>query len=166
MERAAIPIVLRVNGECHELTVSPLRTLLDVLREDLLLTGSKCGCNLGVCGACTVLRDGEPIRACLALAVNTTECEITTIEGLGASDDPSPVQRAFAEAGAVQCGYCMPGMIVAATALIRENPRPSPAEIREALSGNLCRCSGYVKIVDAVSLAADLVGRRPGGEAQ
>jgi carbon-monoxide dehydrogenase small subunit len=164
MERAAIPIVLRVNGECHELTVSPLRTLLEVLREDLLLTGSKCGCNQGVCGACTVLRDGEPICACLALAVNTTECEITTIEGLGDSDDPSPVQRAFVEAGAVQCGFCMPGMIIAATALIRETPRPSPAEIRDALSGNLCRCSGYVKIVDAVSRAADLVGR--GGEVQ
>ncbi len=158
-----MPIVLSVNGERHRLDVPPTRTLLEVLREDLLLSGSKRGCNQGVCGACTVLCDGQPIRACLALAANTTEREITTIEGLVEGDDLSTVQKAFVEAGAVQCGFCMPGMIIAATALIRANARPSIEEIREALSGNLCRCSGYVKIVDAVSLAAGRVAAERGG---
>src|SRR5258708_5000884 len=158
-----MPIGLSVNGERHRLDVPPTRTLLEVLREDLLLSGSKRGCNQGVCGACTVLCDGQPIRACLALAANTTEREITTIEGLVEGDDLSTVQKAFVEAGAVQCGFCMPGMIIAATALIRANARPSIEEIREALSGNLCRCSGYVKIVDAVSLAAGRVAAERGG---
>ncbi len=145
---------LKINCETRSVCVVPPRTLLEVLREDLHLTGVKPGCNQGVCGACTVLCDGEPIRACLALAADMTERAITTIEGASNDAVLRRVQEAFVDSGAVQCGYCTPGMVLAATGLLHENARPSRNEAREGLSGNLCRCSGYVKIVDAVMLAA------------
>jgi len=130
---------------------------MTVLRDDLGLTGTKNGCDQGVCGSCTVLIDGTPARACLALAAVLAGAEIVTIEGLAEGDALSPVQRAFLDAGAIQCGFCMPGMIIQATALLRENPKPSEDEIRHAISGNLCRCSGYAKVIEAISLAAKRV---------
>ena len=143
-------VTLSINGDLHEVTADTRSTLLQVLREDLTLTGTKCGCNNGVCGSCTVLVDGEPMRACLVLAVAATEREITTIEGLGKDGELHPVQRAFIEHQGLQCGFCTPGMIISAKALLDRNPNPSPDEIRNELSGNLCRCTGYVKIAEAV----------------
>ena len=143
-------VTLSINGDLHEVTADTRSTLLQVLREDLALTGTKCGCNNGVCGSCTVLVDGEPMRACLVLAVAATEREITTIEGLGKDGELHPVQRAFIEHQGLQCGFCTPGMIISAKALLDRNPNPSPDEIRSELSGNLCRCTGYVKIAEAV----------------
>ncbi len=151
----ATPVTLHVNGTPRQVLASPRRTLLEALREQLLLTGSKRGCNQGVCGACSVLLDGEVVRSCLSIAVNCAGREITTIEGLADGRNLSPVQQAFLDAGAVQCGFCMPGMIVAATALLDRTPAPDDAEIRDGLSGNLCRCSGYAKVVEAVRLAAE-----------
>ena len=148
------PIALNVNGAVHRLFVQPWHTLLHVLREEIGLTGAKRGCNQGICGACSVLIDGEVVRGCLSLAVNCTGREITTIEGLAPVGELSPVQRAFLETGAVQCGFCTPGMIVASTALLRQNSAPTDDEIREGLSGNLCRCSGYAKVVQAVGAAS------------
>ena len=145
-----IPIMLSVNGEQRPAFVRPWDTLLHVLREELRLTGSKRGCNQGVCGACSVLVDGEVVRGCLSLAVNCTGTEITTIEGLAHGGELSPVQQAFLDEGAVQCGFCMPGMVLAASALLDENPAPDDDEIRDGLSGNLCRCSGYAKVIQAV----------------
>lgn len=150
----AIPIKLRINGKARQLFVQPWHTLLHVLREQMTLTGAKRGCNQGVCGACSVLVDGEVARGCLTLAANVTDREITTIEGLGEAGALSPVQQAFLDHGAVQCGFCMPGMIVAATALLDRTPQPSEEEIRDGLSGNLCRCSGYVKVIEAVHTAS------------
>ncbi len=144
-------ISLSINGDLHDVTTDTRRTLLQILREDLSLTGTKCGCNNGVCGSCTVLVDDEPMRACLMLAVAATEREITTIEGLGSDGDLHPVQRAFIERHGLQCGFCTPGMIISAKALLDRNPNPTLEEIRSELSGNLCRCTGYVKIADAVS---------------
>ena len=151
----AMDITLSVNGEELALRVPPWRTLLDALRGDLALTGSKNACNQGVCGACTVLIDGMPVNACLTLAVNVTGRDITSVEGLGEGGELSVMQQAFVDAGAIQCGFCMSGMIVSATALLADNPAPSRAEIRSALSGNLCRCSGYVRVINAVQLAAE-----------
>ena len=151
----AMDITLSVNGEERALRVSPSRTLLDALRGDLALTGSKNACNQGVCGACTVLIDGMPVNACLTLAVNVTGRDITSVEGLGEGGELSVMQQAFVDAGAIQCGFCMSGMIISATALLADNPSPSRAEIRSALSGNLCRCSGYVRVINAVQLAAE-----------
>lgn len=145
-----IRISLAVNGETHDLLVEPRRTLLDVLREDLRLTGSKRGCDQGVCGACMVLVDGEPMCSCISLAVAMTDRAITTVEGLGAGAALHPVQQALVEQGAVQCGFCMPGMAVSGKALLDRNPSPSVDEIRHWLGGNLCRCSGYVKVVSAI----------------
>ncbi len=147
-------ISLRVNGDVHELLAKPQETLLQVLRERLLLRGTKRGCNQGVCGACTVLIDDQPARGCLSLAVNCTDREITTIEGLAPRGKLNIVQQAYLESGAVQCGFCTPGMILTATALLKRNTKPGIDDIREAISGNLCRCSGYVKIVEAISLAS------------
>jgi carbon-monoxide dehydrogenase small subunit len=144
---------LTVNGAECRINVEATRTLLSVLREDLGLTGTKRGCDQGVCGSCTVLCDGAPIRSCLSLAVAEVGKEIHTIEGLSADVASARVQNAFVEAGAVQCGFCIPGMVITAVAFLRSNPRPSRMQIREALSGNLCRCSGYVKIVDAIAQA-------------
>ncbi len=146
-------IQLTVNGQTHDLVTRPERTLLDVLREDLGLTGSKRGCDLGACGACAVLLDGRPISSCLTLAVEASGREIVTVEGLAQGGALRPVQEAFIEHGAVQCGFCTPGMLIAVTGLLDERPHPEDAEILEALSGNLCRCTGYVKILDAVRTA-------------
>ncbi len=155
-------ISLTINGEECALSVPASRTLLEALRDDMALTGSKNACNQGVCGSCTVLIDGVPVNACLVLAVNVTGRDITTIEGLGEVGELSVVQQAFVDAGAIQCGFCMSGMIVSATAFLAENPTPSRDEIRTALSGNLCRCSGYVRAFDAVALAAERLGQAGG----
>jgi carbon-monoxide dehydrogenase small subunit len=148
-------ITLRVNGEDYEVWVATHKTLLEVLREDLHLTGTKHGCELGECGACTVLVDGEPVLACLALPIELQGRAIVTVEGLARQGTPHPLQAAFAELGAAQCGYCTPGLLVTAKALLDRNPRPTRDEIREALAGNLCRCTGYTKILQAVERAAE-----------
>jgi carbon-monoxide dehydrogenase small subunit len=143
-------VTLSINGDQYEILAGPRQTLLQVLREQLSLTGTKCGCNNGVCGSCTVLADGLPMRACLMLAVAATDREITTIEGLEADGELHPVQQAIIDHQGLQCGFCTPGMVIAAKALLDSNPNPTLSEIREELSGNLCRCTGYVKIADAV----------------
>jgi aerobic-type carbon monoxide dehydrogenase small subunit (CoxS/CutS family) len=145
---------LRVNGEVREVAVPVHKTLLEVLREDLNLTGTKHGCELGECGTCTVLIDGEPVLSCLALPVECQGAEILTVEGMAAPGGLHPLQQAFAELGAAQCGYCTPGILLTAKALIEAEPRPTRDGIRAALAGNLCRCTGYTKILDAVELAA------------
>jgi len=155
-------IQITVNGQTHDLVTRPERTLLDVLREDLGLTGSKRGCDLGACGACAVLLDGRPISSCLTLAVEASGREIVTVEGLAQGGALHPVQDAFVEHGAVQCGFCTPGMVIAVTGLLDERPHPEDAEILEALSGNLCRCTGYVKILDAVRTAIRRMSHRSG----
>lgn len=143
-------VTLFINGDPYEVLADTRDTLLQVLREQLFLTGTKCGCNNGVCGSCTVLMDGMPMRACLTLAVAATDREITTIEGLETNGELHPVQQAIIDYQGLQCGFCTPGMVIAATALLDSNPNPTLDEIREELSGNLCRCTGYVKIADAV----------------
>jgi carbon-monoxide dehydrogenase small subunit len=143
-------IYLHVNGEKHEVFTEIHKTLLEVLREDLGLTGTKRGCDLGTCGACTVLLNGKPCLSCLTLAMDVQEKEILTIEGLSQNGDLHPLQQAFVEKGAIQCGFCTPGMILTAKAFLDENPRPSEREVKRAISGNLCRCTGYVKIVEAI----------------
>jgi carbon-monoxide dehydrogenase small subunit len=148
------PITLTVNGEARDLRVAPCTTVLEALRDHLALTGAKRGCNQGVCGACTVLLDGLPVRACLTLAAAVQGREITTIEGLAPPGGLGRVQRALLEAGAVQCGFCTPGVVLAIEGLLRETPSPDEEALREALSGNLCRCSGYVKILDGARRAA------------
>ena len=145
-----IPLSLSVNGQTQQAFVRANDTLLHVLRDEMQLTGTKRGCNQGVCGACTVMVDGKIVRGCLSLAANCADKEIKTIEGIESNDTLSPIQQAFLDAGAAQCGFCTPGMIMAATALASSNRKLSDEEIREGLSGNLCRCSGYVKIIDAV----------------
>ncbi len=147
-------LTLTVNGEEHDLFVATHKTLLEVLREDLGLTGTKHGCELGECGACTVLVDGEPVLSCLALPVECQGREITTVEGLAQGERLHPLQQAFAELGAAQCGYCTPGMLLSARSLLGATPMPTRDEVRQALAGNLCRCTGYTKILDAVELAA------------
>ncbi|MEJ5197584.1 MAG: (2Fe-2S)-binding protein [Anaerolineae bacterium] len=143
-------ITLVVNGETQELAVEPWWTLLDVLRDELGLTGAKKGCDRGDCGACTVLLDGKPVTSCMMLAVQANGHDILTIEGLSRPGRLHPVQQAFIDHGAIQCGFCSPGMILAAVALLNENPHPTEEEVRSALAGNLCRCTGYAKIVEAV----------------
>ncbi|MCS6843175.1 MAG: (2Fe-2S)-binding protein [Caldilineales bacterium] len=148
------PVTLTINGERQEVAVEPWWTLLDVLREELGLTGAKKGCDRGDCGACTVLLDGKPVTSCMVLAVQADGRQVVTVEGLAAPGHLHPVQRAFVDYGAVQCGFCTPGMIMAAVALLNETPHPTEAEVRAALTGNLCRCTGYAKIVQAVMAAA------------
>ena len=145
---------LHVNGKQRQVVAEADAMLLEVLRDELALTGAKLGCGMGECGSCTVLLDGKAVCSCLTLAVEAQEHEITTIEGLAAIGTLHPLQTAFAEAGGVQCGFCTPGFIVATHDLLRRNPQPSDAEIREALAGNLCRCTGYEKILAAVRMAA------------
>jgi aerobic-type carbon monoxide dehydrogenase small subunit (CoxS/CutS family) len=148
-------IELSINGEIQEAAVESQVTLLEVLRGQLGLTGTKEACGTGECGSCTVLMDGKPILSCLILAVDCQRHEITTIEGLSTGGGLSPVQQAFQDVGAIQCGFCTPGMILTATALIENNPLPSEEDIKKSLEGNLCRCTGYNKIMEAVKLAAE-----------
>ena len=147
-------IRLIVNGDPYEVLVKPSETLLYVLREKLGLTGAKHGCDTGKCGSCTVLIDGKPIRSCLTLAISVRDREITTIEGLAEGEELHPLQRAFIEHGALQCGFCTPGMIMFTKSFLEENPEPQEEEIRKALSGNICRCTGYAKIIEAIQAAA------------
>jgi aerobic carbon-monoxide dehydrogenase small subunit len=146
---------LRVNGETQEVATEINKTLLEVLREDLGLTGTKHGCELGECGTCAVLVNGEPVLSCLMLGVEAEPTEIVTVEGMTQKGLPHPLQKSFADLGAAQCGYCIPGILLTAKALLDRNPHPSRGEIRQALSGNLCRCTGYTKILQAVELAAE-----------
>ncbi len=147
-------ITLIINGQTEELLVPSNMTLLHVLRDQLGLTGTKNGCEAGECGACTILLDGEPVNSCLALAVEMDGREITTIEGLSNNGKLTPLQQAFADLNAVQCGYCTPGMLMAATALLRRNPKPTQEDIQKAMVGNLCRCTGYQRIIDAIMEAS------------
>jgi carbon-monoxide dehydrogenase small subunit len=148
-------IQLKINGETHEVTVKPNETLLDVIRYRLELTGTKKGCDTGQCGSCTVLLDGKPVNSCLILALEARGKEILTIEGLAKNGQLHPLQEAFIQEGAVQCGYCTPGMLLSAKALLDENPTPTEEEVKEAIAGNLCRCTGYVKIVTAILAGAE-----------
>ena len=145
---------MTVNGRAVDLPVKPAWTLLHVLREELRLTGTKKGCEQGDCGACTVLLDGLPVNACLVLALQAEGRAVETIEGLGTPENLHPLQESFLENGAVQCGYCTPGTLMSASSLLRDNPSPSLDEIRRAISGNICRCTGYTKIVKAIQSAA------------
>jgi carbon-monoxide dehydrogenase small subunit len=149
-----VAVRLRVNGEEMAVMVAPYKTLLEVLREDLGLTGTKHGCELGECSTCGVLVDGRPYLSCLAMPLDLEGCEITTVEGMAEGSEPHPLQVAFAELGAAQCGYCTPAMLLTAKALLDRDPRPTRDAIKEALSGVLCRCTGYLKIFEAVELAA------------
>src|SRR6266850_6369080 len=165
-------ISFTLNGEAAEVAFAPHKTLLEVLREDLALTGTKHGCELGECGCCAVLLDGRPVLSCLALGVAVEGHEVTTVEGMADGTKLHPLQEAFAELGAAQCGYCTPGLLLTAKALLADDPAPTRQRIREALAGNLCRCTGYTKILDAVELAAlrmthdsPTVGRRSPAEA-
>ena len=153
-----VVIALDVNGERSELLVPVHKTLLEILREDMQLTGTKHGCELGECGTCAVLVDGRPELSCLLLPVQLEGRAITTIEGMARGSELHPLQQAFAELGAAQCGYCTPGILLSAKSLLESNARPSRDEIREALAGTLCRCTGYAKILDAIELAADRMG--------
>ena len=144
----------QINGELSQVAASPTKTLLEVLREELDLTGTKHGCELGHCGACTVLVNGAPILSCLVLAVEVQDEQITTVEGLARENHLHPLQQAFAERGAAQCGYCTPGFLISGAALLDQNTDPTREEIKAALAGNLCRCTGYTKIIEAVELAA------------
>lgn len=146
---------LKLNGTWREAKTRPDRTLLDLLREELGLTGTKKGCGEGECGACTVIMDGKTVLACLIPALKADGAEITTIEGLDRDGELHPLQKAFLEEGAVQCGYCTPGMVLSAKALLDENPSPTVEEVKRAISGNLCRCTGYTKIVRAIQRAAE-----------
>ena len=147
-------ISFTLNGETTEVAFAPHKTLLEVLREDLGLTGTKHGCELGECGTCTVLVDGRSILSCLMLGLDAEGREVTTIEGMGAGGELHPLQDTFADLGAAQCGYCSPGFLLVAKELLEKSSNPSRDEIKEALSGNLCRCTGYIKIYEAVELAA------------
>ncbi len=147
-------ITFTVNDREYEVAVAPNKTLTQVLRDDLNLLGTKEGCGVGDCGACTVILDGKPVNSCLVLAVQADGSTIKTIEGVAEGDSLHPVQETFVEMGAIQCGFCTPGMILSATSLLEKNPHPTEQEVRQALSGNLCRCTGYQKIVEAVQEAA------------
>jgi carbon-monoxide dehydrogenase small subunit len=148
-------MTFHVNGETREVAAPPSHTLLEVLREEMELTGTKHGCELGHCGACTVMLDGEPVLSCLTLAVEAQGGEITTVEGLARGNTLHPLQQAFAECGAAQCGYCTPGFLVSGAALLARETDPTREDIKAALAGNLCRCTGYTKIIEAVELAAE-----------
>ncbi len=148
-----------INGNQYEIPIEPQLTLLHVLREELDLTGTKYGCGIAECGACTVLVDGKPVHSCSTLAITVREKNITTIEGLAQNGNLHPLQQAFIDCGAVQCGYCTAGMILTAEALLGENPNPSRDEVKEYMASNICRCTGYVKIVDAVLAAAETMGK-------
>jgi len=154
-----VQLSLEVNGEPAQLSFTPSKSLLEVLREDLSLTGTKHGCELGECGACAVLMDGRPVLSCLVLALECDGSRITTVEGLATDARLHPLQEAFADCGAAQCGYCTPGFLVTAKALLEEKPAATREEISDALSGNLCRCTGYIQIFEAVELAAERMAK-------
>jgi carbon-monoxide dehydrogenase small subunit len=154
-------IRLRVNGETHEVAVPPSKLLLDVLREDLGLTGTKRGCDDSSCGACSVLINGTPMLACVALAASYQDCEIITVEGLGVAGALDPVQQGWVEGGGSQCGFCTSGFLISTKALLDRNPNPTLEEIREALSGNLCRCTGYMQIYESVKVAIERAQKKP-----
>jgi carbon-monoxide dehydrogenase small subunit len=154
MQEEFMVVKLAVNGVERRLGVEPRRLLCDALREDLGLTGTNLGCEQGVCGSCTVLVDGRSVRSCLMFAVQADGCEVTTVEGLAAGGELHPLQVAFREKQGLQCGFCTPGFLIAGLELLKENPDPSEAEIRDALAGNICRCTGYQHIVEAVQAAA------------
>jgi len=153
-------IVLKVNGTNYRLSIEPRRTLVEVLRESLGLTGTKKSCNEGDCGACTVLMDGRPVASCLVLAIDAQGKEILTIEGLSKGEKLHPIQEAFLKHGAIQCGFCTPGMVMSAKALLDENLEPTTTEIRKAISGNLCRCTGYQHIVDSIMAASKMMQKK------
>ena len=165
-EKSIIHLSCEVNGEAVQVSVAPYKTLLEVLREDMRLTGTKHGCELGECGACAVLLDGEPVLSCLSLAVDAEGRSIETIEGLSDNAELHPLQAAFADLGGSQCGYCTPGVLVTAKSLLDHNPNPSREEIKEALSGNLCRCTGYQQIFEAVEEAIVRIGESGKGSVE
>ena len=148
------PLQLTVNGELRQVLVEPYYSLLDALRDDIRLTGTKKGCDEGDCGACTVFLNGKPVTSCMVLAHSAHDSEVTTIEGLANLEELHPVQQAFVDYGGLQCGFCIPGLIMAATALLQENPNPTEEDVRFGIGGNLCRCTGYSKVVEAVLAAA------------
>ncbi len=154
------PLQLTVNGELRQVLVEPYYSLLDALRDDIRLTGTKKGCDEGDCGACTVFLDGKPVTSCMVLAHSAHDSEVTTIEGLANLEELHPVQQAFVDHGGLQCGFCIPGLIMSATALLQENPNPTEEEVRFGIGGNLCRCTGYSKVVEAVLAAAEDVRTR------
>ena len=156
MAKVQVKTILKmtVNGKPVEVAVDPTRTLLRVIREELGLTGTKEGCGIGDCGACTVLMEGKPVNSCLVLALQAEGKEVRTVEGLGTEENLDPLQESFIKYGAVQCGFCTPGMLISARALLDKNPHPTTEEIKVAISGNLCRCTGYVKIIQAIQQAA------------
>jgi aerobic carbon-monoxide dehydrogenase small subunit len=158
-----VPVAFVINGGRVEFRVEPRRTLADAIRDDLGLTGTHLGCEHGVCGACTVLFDGQPARSCLMLAVQAEGAQVTTIEGLAHGDEPHPIQQAMREAHGFQCGFCTPGFLMSAVALVAENPAPTRDQIRAELSGNLCRCTGYQSIIDGVEIAVRLLATTSDG---
>ena len=153
-------IVLEVNGTTYKVSIEPWKTLVEVLRETLGLTGTKKSCNEGECGACTVIVDGKPVASCLVLAMDAQGKEILTIEGLSEREKLHPIQEAFLKHGAIQCGFCTPGMVMSAKAFLDENPKPTVAEVRKAISGNLCRCTGYQHIVDSIMATSGMMNRK------
>jgi aerobic-type carbon monoxide dehydrogenase small subunit (CoxS/CutS family) len=157
-------IVLNVNGTTYKVSVEPCRTLVEVLRDTLGLTGTKKSCNEGECGACTVLMDGKPVASCLVLAVDSQGKEILTIEGLSGGEKLHPIQEAFLRNGGIQCGFCTPGMVMSAKAFLDEHPRPTSAEVRKGIVGNLCRCTGYQQIVDSIMDASRVMSPHSGEE--
>jgi len=165
--RAKVHMTLDVNGERQEVAFAPHKTLLEVLREDMALTGTKHGCELGECGTCTVMVDGQPVLSCLVLGLECEGARIETVEGLATASGPHPLQVAFADLGAAQCGYCTPGFLMAAKALLDQDPAPSRDTLKEELGGNLCRCTGYLKIYEAIEWAAGtLRGEHPASPLQ
>lgn len=154
-----MPVTLKVNGESYDLMIAPYRTLLDVLREEIQLTGTKKGCDVGDCGACTVLLNGKPVNSCLVLAATAQDAEIMTIEGLAQKGKLHPLQEAFVKEGAVQCGFCTPGILISLKALLDKNPTPTMEEVKTAMAGNLCRCTGYSKMFKAVESVTSGLGR-------
>jgi len=154
------PLKLNVNGEEKQILVEPYSSLLDTLRDDIRLTGTKKGCDEGDCGACTVFLNGKPVTSCMVLAHSAHDADVITIEGLGNLDDIHPVQQAFVDYGGLQCGFCIPGLIMSATAFLKENPDPTEEEVRFGIGGNLCRCTGYSKVVEAVLAAAQNINNK------